>query len=108
MSQLSRTFRRPSFLVPAAVVGMLVAGAIAVGVVAAGLRVETGTSETQAGAVAAAPAVRTDRAAIVSRLDSEYLREIAQGWYAPAVRTDRAAIVSRLNSEYLREIAQGW
>jgi hypothetical protein len=80
MTELSKTFRRPSFLVPAAVVGMLVTGAIVVGAVAAGPGVEIGMSETQTGAVVSAPAPRADRNAITTQLNSEYLREIAQDW----------------------------
>jgi hypothetical protein len=118
MTQLSKTFERPSSLLPAAAAGLLVAGAIAIGAFAVGFGVGTQAGVTDAAAapdvvvpapaaVAPAPvAVRTDRAAILSRLDSEYLRQIAAGWYVTGSRS--AIDPNQFQSEYLREISAGW
>jgi hypothetical protein len=107
MAQLSGTFNRPSFFVPAAA-ALIVAGAVALGAVAWSLAGGTGTSVSPTGGGTAAPVTRTDRAAIVGGIQSEYLAGVASGWYVTAPRTDRASIVGRLDSEYLRGIAAGW
>ena len=77
---------------------------------------ETATTADTAICPAAEPAaqVLTDPGAgIRSRLDSEYLREIASSWY-PAVIVvvpdpgSPAFIRSRLDSEYLHGLAADW
>ena len=107
MAQLSGTFNRPSTFVPA-VAGLVAAAAIAFGAVAWSLTGGMGTIVTPSGGGVAAPATRTDRAAIVGGIQSEYLAGVAAGWYVTAPRTDRASIVGRLDSEYLHGIAAGW
>jgi hypothetical protein len=103
MAQLSGTFNRPSFFVPAAA-GLVVAAAIVLGAVAWALGAGSGTFVTPSGGGAAAPATRTDRAAIVGGIQSEYLAGVASDWYvtAPAIGP------GQIQSEYLWEIARDW
>jgi hypothetical protein len=108
MTQLNKTFERTPALIPAA--GLLLAAAVAVGALATGLGRggQGGLSPAQPAAPAPVTVTRAERAAILSRLDSEYLREISAGWYITAPRPDPTDIRSRLYSEYLREISKNW
>jgi hypothetical protein len=111
MTQLTGTFRRSSSLVQAAVAGALVTTVIVVGALLSAFALNSRSGQAPAASATIVNGARPDRAAIVARLDSEYLRQIAGAWYIPAAPTvspDRAAIVARLDSEYLREIARGW
>jgi hypothetical protein len=102
MAQFNGTFNRTSFFVPVA--GLIMAGAVALVAVAWVLGGGSATSVTPSGGAAAAPATRTDRAAILGGIQSEYLRGVAAGWYVAGPRFDP----SQLQSEYLREIARDW
>jgi len=104
MTQLNKTFERTPALIPVA--GLLLAAAVTIGALAASLG-----HGAQGGLVPAEPhgpapiaAPRTDRAAILSQLQSEYLRAISVGWYGG----ESDPILDRLHSEYLREIAADW
>ena len=102
MTQLDGTLSRPSYFVPV-VAGLLVAGAIALGSVAWSLGLGRGTADTPTGG-APAPVARTDRAAILGGIQSEYLAGVAAGWYVTAPAVDPGW----LQSEYLRELARDW
>jgi multidrug efflux pump subunit AcrA (membrane-fusion protein) len=82
MTQLSKTFERPSSPVPAAVAGLLVVGAIAIAAFAAGFGLGTRESAPQAAAAPAAVArvVSASGTTVRDQLQSEYLREISAGW----------------------------
>jgi len=102
MTQLDGTLTRPTYVVPV-VAGLLVAGAIALGGVAWSLGFGTGTADTPTDR-APAPVTRTDRAAILGGIQSEYLAGVAAGWYVTAPAFDPG----QLQSEYLREISRDW
>ena len=102
MAQLDGTLSRPSYRVPV-VAGLVVAGAIALGGVAWSLGLGTRTIDPPTG-VPAAPVTRTDRAAILGGIQSEYLAGVAAGWYVTSMPVNPG----QLQSEYLRELARDW
>jgi hypothetical protein len=106
MTQLNKTFERTPALIPAA--GLLLAAVVAVGALASTFGRGPQGGLVPAEPYAPAPVTQIERAAILSRLDSEYLREISKGWYVTARPTDRDSIRSRLYSEYLLEISKDW
>jgi hypothetical protein len=116
------TFTRPSSLLTAVLAGTIAVGIVAIGASAQGLEPEPPTARTEI--AIRVPAPQVDGAAIMARLDSEYLREIAADWYTVAPSTvpgqgpglwnavilefGPAVDPSLLHSELLREIAAEW
>lgn len=95
----------------------VLAGSLAVGIMAASASAQGPDPEPPTLSIEVAirvPATPVDGAAILARLDSEYLREIAADWYpvapsmahgeGPGLRVDPGL----LHSEYLREISADW
>ena len=108
MTHLSGTFHRPTHVAPAALAAAVAAAAVVVVVAAIVVGVRVPTTQAPAAAVPAAPALVTDRAAILAGLQSEYLRSIARDWYVTAVPAERDTVIGPFYSEYLPSIAGGW
>jgi hypothetical protein len=107
MTHLSGTFHRPTHVSPAALAAFVAATAVVVVLAAVALGVRVPTTQAPEAAV---PALRTDRAAILAQLQSEYLRSIARDWYvtAPAIPVGRDRVIGPFYSEYLPSIAGSW
>lgn len=103
MAQANQTMTRRTIPVPAKLAAGLAAGAIAMAVLAAGIGFATRPPVAPAGPAAPVFEPRTDRAAILAGLNSEYLRSIAGSWYV-----DPAVDPGRFYSEYLRELSRDW